>query len=141
MGKELNEHFTEWAATKVPGPTPGADFLFTPMWPITEGEIVNPTLITGGDPVHPTVLVTEVTARHVTSSGFTFVTSPAKHFFEGTIDFRITAGPVAGNVTATITALANWAHWYQFFGRDFIKMEENVAWWHLIDRIEEECTH
>ncbi|MGB6844202.1 MAG: hypothetical protein WBE09_04855 [Candidatus Acidiferrales bacterium] len=107
MGQSLDNNFTNWATTFVPG----GYFSFTPQGPITDGQVVHPTVTLGGGPaMYQYPEVTEVTAEDVNSSGFTFVTNPAKHVFDGTVDFRITPASTAGEVTMTITVKANWAH-------------------------------
>ncbi len=138
MGTALDKNFTDWAS----GDVTGGYFGFSPEGPVTEGATINPMVtVPGLGPAPYTYTdVTEVTAHNVTSSGFTFVTNPAKHVFDGTVDFRITPAATAGNVTMTISVVANWAHPIkEYLVRKLILKQEDDAWKHLEERVAQEC--
>lgn len=143
MGQSLDNNFTKWADTDVPG---DAHFSFPGQGAITEGGVYHPTVSFYGPPSDwgdtEIPMGTEVTAHNVTSSGFTFVTNPAHHVFDGSVDFRITQA-AAGAVTMTISVAANWAqHWYvNKLTKGMILNQENAAWNNLESRVQQECQH
>jgi hypothetical protein len=104
-----------------------------------------PRLRHGDEPVGPNIPVTtEVTAQNVNSTGFAFVTNPAHHVFDGTVNFRI--GPAtAGQVTMTVSVAANWVPWLRgngirnYIAKRAVARQEDQAWNQLESRVQKEC--
>ena len=118
--------------------------MFFPQVAMTEGATIHPMMWLG-PPTNGRHIDTTVTARNVNSHGFTFVTDPSHHFFDGTVDFRVAPAP-NGSITFSINVQANWTWLYSSLMpwgdllQSVVLMDENVAWNNLIDQMQKKCS-